>query len=181
MKSIGVFGSAFNPPHAGHLNVIEQGARVFDKIILVPSYCHAFGKVMLPFGLRLALTKALILGIELETEIEISTIEQDIAKHRDDGEPVYTFDVLSALQERHADCSIRFMLGPDNAKYETWSKFQRSEEIDKKWGAWIAKEQVFVRSTQIRSLISNGQLVSEEVCPPAVYQLLLSEEVSFNE
>ena len=49
---IAVFGSAFNPPSLGHKSVIERLSH-FDKVLLVPSLSHAWGKEMLPFDTRI--------------------------------------------------------------------------------------------------------------------------------
>ena len=35
---IAVFGSAFNPPHMGHADVVTQALAHFDRVILVPNF-----------------------------------------------------------------------------------------------------------------------------------------------
>ncbi|MEF1220429.1 nicotinate-nicotinamide nucleotide adenylyltransferase, partial [Photobacterium damselae] len=45
---IAIFGSAFNPPTLGHLSVLERLSQ-FDKVLVLPSYAHAWGKVMLDY------------------------------------------------------------------------------------------------------------------------------------
>jgi nicotinate-nucleotide adenylyltransferase len=58
-KNIGILGSAFNPPHLGHKDIIEQVYQDFDEILLIPSFCHAFDKKMEPYQDRLCMANML--------------------------------------------------------------------------------------------------------------------------
>ncbi|HIB77351.1 MAG TPA: hypothetical protein EYO58_06995 [Flavobacteriales bacterium] len=44
MTVIAVFGSAFNPPHLGHMDVVRQCLSHVDQVLIVPSARHPFGK-----------------------------------------------------------------------------------------------------------------------------------------
>lgn len=43
-RRIAIIGSAFNPPHLGHKDIIEPSYKDYDEILLIPSYRHVFGK-----------------------------------------------------------------------------------------------------------------------------------------
>lgn len=164
-----VFGSAFNPPHMGHADVINQALEVFDHVIVVPSFSHAFGKAMAAYSLRLDLVRTLVeLHPDWQQRVIVSDIEKTIAKNKPVNEPIYTFDVLNELETRKPFEQLVFVVGPDNAEPETWAKFYRAKEIDERWGRWEVKERVSVRSTGIREIInSGGQPISND-CPPEV-------------
>ncbi len=163
-KRVAVIGSAFNPPHLGHKDVIEQVYQSFDEILLVPSFKHAFGKKMVPFEHRLYMASMMGQFFHNESYIQYgehtpiltSDIERDIGAQKKG--PVYTFDVLEALEKKYQSAGIEteltFIVGPDNASFETWSKFYRGEEILKRWNLRSVSERVVVHSTEIRELIS---------------------------
>jgi len=164
-KRIGIIGSAFNPPHLGHKDIIEQIYKDYDEILLIPSYRHAFGKDMVPYQDRLYMASILgeafhaekHLNFEHETTIITSAIERDIGL--DSDKPVYTFDVLYELEQRYLNANVQpeltFIIGPDNATHETWSKFYRGEDIVKRWNLRAVSERIPVHSTLIRELITD--------------------------
>lgn len=167
---IAVFGSAFNPPHMGHADVVTQALAHFDRVILVPNFAHAFGKVMAPFDLRLAMAKMLHAQQNWKGRVIVSDIEQTLAAKKASGEPIYTFDVMEALEPLYPTCKLTFIVGPDNANAQTWAKFYKSNEIEKRWGRWVAQENKHIRSTSIRALIEQGQQPSLEQCPANIVQ-----------
>ena len=166
-----VFGSAFNPPHMGHADVINQALEVFAHVIVVPSFSHAFGKTMAAYSLRLDLVRTLVeLHLDWQQRVIVSDIEEPIAKKKPVNEPIYTFDVLNELETRKPLEQLVFVVGPDNAEPETWAKFYRAKEIDERWGRWEAKERKKIRSTAIRRQLKIGGYPKPEECPPAIWQ-----------
>ncbi|GAA3939454.1 nicotinate-nicotinamide nucleotide adenylyltransferase [Litoribacillus peritrichatus] len=153
---IGVFGSAFNPPTLGHKSAIQQAALQCDKIILVPSASHAFGKKMLAYDLRLQLLKHFISDIQPDVPcpLEVSTIESQMIAAG--YQPIYTFDVLQQLENKLNTDQLKFILGPDNAAPSTWGKFYKSQEIDQNWGKIECNEAVKIRSTNLRDAVKAG-------------------------
>lgn len=164
-NKIAIIGSAFNPPHLGHKDIIEQVYQDFDEILLIPSYRHAFGKEMVPYNDRLFMASMLGQSFHSEkhqkynhtTPIAISAIEREIGLKN--NKPVYTFDVLNELEKRYLNANIKpeltFIIGPDNAAHETWSKFYRGEEIMQRWNLRAVSERIPVHSTIIRELIAD--------------------------
>jgi nicotinate-nucleotide adenylyltransferase len=157
-KYIGVFGSAFDPIHLGHIDCLRQIEKQYELIIVVPSFAHAFSKQMTSFDLRV---NSVITAVKEEcalfsNRILVSDIERDIAKTKN-GEPVYTFDVLSSISTQFKTDDIEFVVGPDNADPDQWTKFYRSEDILNRWGINPVKERCNIRSSLIRKMISNKQ------------------------
>ncbi|RDH46309.1 adenylyltransferase/cytidyltransferase family protein [Zooshikella ganghwensis] len=161
--SIGVFGSAFNPPTCGHLDAIKQAAPHFTTILLLPAAAHAFNKQMLDFHSRLALLKCFVKDLpKLSCKIEICGIEQDMLSNHPQ-KPVYTYDVLKLLSEQYApSAKVQFILGPDNAKPEIWQKFYKADEIKQQWGTFVVQEQEAVRSTLAREKLQSFYKAEDE-------------------
>jgi len=151
--SIAVFGSAFNPPSLGHKSVLER-LQHFDRVLLLPSYAHAWGKEMLDYNARCELVAAFIDDLDLPN-LELSRLEQEMAIG---NEPITTFAVLTELQVQMPDVEFTFVVGPDN--FLNFSKFYKSTEILNQWQVLACPETVNVRSTQIRDNIVNRRSIS---------------------
>lgn len=151
---IGVFGSAFNPPTLGHLDVLKQASSEFDLILLVPSVSHAFTKKMLPFDVRIELLEIFAANVYIpECKLEVCKLEVDMLQQFP-NKPVYTYDLLEALEEHYkGKAQLGFIRGPDNADPQTWQRFYKAEEIGQRWTLFTAEERVQVRSTLIRERI----------------------------
>lgn len=166
-----ILGSAFNPPHNGHRDVIQQVINDFDKVILVPSFKHPFGKKMAPFDYRLQLTAALAESCNSQNVV-VSDVERTIDTKKSSNSPIFTFDVLHELEATLPKGSmLRFVVGPDNAKI--WDTFYKGKEVKNRWGLHTCEERVCVRSTLIRSKLENEDtLLAEELVPSQVQALL---------
>ena len=175
-QQVAVFGSAFNPPHLGHADVMHQVLQHTSSLILVPSYQHAFGKKMMPFSLRLQMLQAMLKDLNLEKRVLVSEIERDIAKRQSEAgktsQAIYTYDVLEALEAELATDKLVFVVGPDNAAPETWRKFYRAEELTKRWELWAAEERLPVRSSGLREKLANNQALQAGECTLGVIALL---------
>lgn len=153
MTKIAVFGSAFNPPSLGHKSVIESLSH-FDKVLLVPSIAHAWGKEMIDFEVRCELVNKFIQDINLNN-VELSKIEQQL---QTSDSNVTTWQVLNLLQERNPEADITFVIGPDN--FYNFHKFYRSKEITSKFSILMCPEKVSIRSTDLRNKLNNGDDIS---------------------
>ncbi|ERM58103.1 MULTISPECIES: nicotinate-nicotinamide nucleotide adenylyltransferase [Vibrio] len=154
MEKIAIFGSAFNPPSLGHKSVIDSLAH-FDKILLVPSIAHAWGKEMLDFDTRCQLVEAFISDLLLD-QVELSLVEKGLFTP---GESVTTYAVLSQLQKQHPEAELTFVIGPDN--FFKFSSFYKSDEITERWSVMACPEKVKIRSTDIRHALQNGSNVAK--------------------
>ncbi|WP_263081382.1 adenylyltransferase/cytidyltransferase family protein [Endozoicomonas sp. Mp262] len=158
---IGVFGSAFDPPTRGHLDVISQAAPYFDKILLVPSASHAFAKTMQLFSHRLAMLDCFVTEAAIDScDMEVCDLEYQLLAETPDS-AVYTYDLMDALETYYGKTvELSFIRGPDNAVPEVWNRFYRAGDIEKRWKLFTAKERVQARSSQVRQAIAGGLLES---------------------
>ncbi|GLT18832.1 nicotinate-nicotinamide nucleotide adenylyltransferase [Vibrio zhanjiangensis] len=164
MNKIAVFGSAFNPPSIGHQSVIESLTH-FDRVLLIPSISHAWGKEMLDYVKRCELVEAFIQDLNLNN-VKLSRIEEHLYQPE---QSVTTFAVLTELQNRHPEDHITFIVGPDNLF--NFAKFHQADKILDTWSVMACPEKVRVRSTDIRCAIAKGQDISA-LTTPSVCKLL---------
>lgn len=150
---IAVFGSAFNPPSLGHKSVLERLSH-FDKVLLVPSISHAWGKSMLSYETRIEMVSIFVNDLNMNN-LELSTLEKEIYIPE---QSVTTFSLLKKLQELHRTADITFIIGPDNLLQ--FSKFYKSDEIVQRWSVMACPETLPVRSTDIRTAIQDGESIS---------------------
>ncbi|PQJ84588.1 nicotinate-nicotinamide nucleotide adenylyltransferase [Aliivibrio sifiae] len=150
---IAVFGSAFNPPSLGHKSVIERLSH-FDKVLLVPSISHAWGKTMLSYETRVEMTSVFVDELNM-SNVELSILEKEIYIP---DQSVTTFSLLNKLQELQHDADITFIIGPDNLLQ--FGKFYKSDEIVQRWSVMACPETLPVRSTDIRTAIQHGESIT---------------------
>lgn len=164
-----VYGGAFDPPHAGHVDVLRQLGELGARILIVPSYRHAFGKTMAPFALRAAWLEKIAGRLREESiVVEVDTCEQQLG--RDNDRPVYSWDVLSLIADREGMSSeeIGFVIGEDNGP--CLDSFYRGREIRSRFALVVAKERVALHSTDIRNAICHGQVPASQWLAPGLGQ-----------
>ena len=168
MQKIAVFGSAFNPPTLGHKSVIDSLGH-FDRILLVPSISHAWGKNMLDYQERCQLLQAFIQDIQWG-KLEISNIESSLMQPK---EGVTTYAVLDALQAQNPDAELTFVMSPDNLF--SFGKFYRAQEILERWSVMACPQRLAIRSTDIRNKLSQHQSITG-LTTPSVEAMLLQNK-----
>lgn len=149
---IGIFGSAFNPPTLGHADAIKQGLYECDKVILIPSYKHAFNKNMINFRDRLNLVQAFIED-NFDDNVSLSDIEEKIYDNKP-NHPVYTFNLLDALSFNDTKNEYIFLCGEDN--FNNFNNFENYDYILSRWKVSCLTERVEIRSTMVRENLSKG-------------------------
>ncbi len=123
--AIGVLGSAFNPPHLGHLALAQEAAWQLglDEVVLVPTG-HAPHKRIAddPGGdVRMEMTR---LAAADDSRFSVSALEVDR-----EG-PSYTYETLEALAQERGDTELVFVMGADAAvALESWRNPERVVEL----------------------------------------------------
>ncbi|HEX2265505.1 MAG TPA: nicotinate-nucleotide adenylyltransferase [Solirubrobacterales bacterium] len=123
--AIGVLGSAFNPPHLGHLALAQEAAWQLglDEVILVPTG-HAPHKRIADDPGREARMEMTRLAAADDDRFSVSSLEVDR-----EG-PSYTYETLEALAEERADKELVFVMGADAAVgLESWREPARVVEL----------------------------------------------------
>lgn len=123
--AIGVLGSAFNPPHLGHLALAQEAAWQLglEEVILVPTGEAPHKRIAEDPGpeVRMEMTE---LAAEDDDRFSVAGLEVER-----EG-PSYTYETLEALAEERADRKLVFVMGADAAVgLESWRKPERVVEL----------------------------------------------------
>ncbi|HEU5143393.1 MAG TPA: nicotinate-nucleotide adenylyltransferase [Solirubrobacterales bacterium] len=122
---IGVLGSAFNPPHLGHLALAQEALWQLglEEVVLMPTGEAPHKRILDDPGReqRLAMTR---LAAADDTRFSVSSIEVDR-----DG-PSYTHETLEKLASERPDSELVFVMGADAAVgLESWRRPERVVEL----------------------------------------------------
>jgi nicotinate-nucleotide adenylyltransferase len=120
-----VLGSAFNPPHLGHLALAQEAAWQLglDEVVLVPTGDAPHKRIADDPGRerRMEMTR---LAAADDSRFSVSPLEVDR-----EG-PSYTYETLEALAEERADTELVFVMGADAAVgLESWRRPERVVEL----------------------------------------------------
>jgi nicotinate-nucleotide adenylyltransferase len=122
---IGVLGSAFNPPHLGHLALAQEALwqLQLSEVVLMPTGDAPHKRIVDDPGReqRLAMTR---LAAADDSRFSVSTLEVDR-----DG-PSYTYETLELLADERGDTELVFVMGADAAVgLESWREPRRVTEL----------------------------------------------------
>jgi nicotinate-nucleotide adenylyltransferase len=123
--AIGVLGSAFNPPHLGHLALAQEAAWQLGlaEVVLVPTGHAPHKRIADDPGkeARMEMTK-LAAGDDDRFSVSALEVERE--------GPSYTYETLEALAEERGDRELVFVMGADAAVgLESWREPERVAEL----------------------------------------------------
>lgn len=124
---VGVLGSAFNPPHLGHLALAQEALWQLglDEVVLMPTGEAPHKRIADDPGReqRLAMTR---LAAADDARFSVSTLEVDR-----EG-PSYTYETLELLAGERGDTDLVFVMGADAALgLESWREPRRVVELSR--------------------------------------------------
>lgn len=121
MNSIALFGGSFDPPHLGHVAIVEAALKTLDvkKVVIVPTYLNPFKSASHASAkLRLKWLKKIFFDLD---NVEISDFE--IRQNR----AVNSIETVRHLSRKTE--KIYFIIGADNL--ESLSRWYQYDELDK--------------------------------------------------
>jgi nicotinate-nucleotide adenylyltransferase len=177
---IALLGGTFDPPHNAHLEacryLLEQ--EDFDRVWLMPTYKHAFGKQTTAFHHRSAMCA--LLSKPFRGRVLVSEVERNLA-----GSGVNrTIDTVRYLKAHHPHEDFTFIIGSDNL--EQLSDWKDVGELKQEIPFLVLRRPGFqdqpgwtfsqttlpdISSTQIRDLLSKGRPITNLV-PDSVREYL---------
>jgi nicotinate-nucleotide adenylyltransferase len=124
-NGVGVLGSAFNPPHLGHLALAQEALWQLDlaEVVLMPTGEAPHKRIPDDPGKeqRLAMTR---LAAADDPRFSVSSLEVER-----DG-PSYTYETLELLAGERPDNELVFVMGADAAVgLESWRRPERVVEL----------------------------------------------------
>jgi nicotinate-nucleotide adenylyltransferase len=179
MYKLAIYGGAFNPPHAGHANVMIEASRQAEHVLVVPSYKHPFGKVMMDYELRLDWLRRITDRVRshCSSAVSASNIEFELAQQMTG--PVYSYNLLSYAAELNGidPKSVALVVGHDVAAL--LPTFYLGPELLEKFSIITVPEQVGVRSTLMRQRLEAGESLPPHWMAPGLdpvdYRIYASE------
>jgi len=168
---IAIVGGTFDPIHNGHLQVITEVAKKFEKVVVIPTG-NPWLKDHTPIASgeqRVAMAQIAINSLNLGEKVQVSAIEVKRSG------PSYAIDTVNELSKIYPDCQFTLVLGSDAAS--NLSKWHRSGELQKLVEVLVVKRPGVnssdfpeieisapdLSSTQIRDKVANSQDISEFV------------------
>jgi nicotinate-nucleotide adenylyltransferase len=123
--AVGVLGSAFNPPHLGHLALAQEALWQLDldEVLLMPTGEAPHKRIVDDPGreLRLAMTR---LAAADDSRFSVSTLEVER-----EG-PSFTYETLELLADEREGAELVFVMGADAAVgLESWREPRRVVEL----------------------------------------------------
>jgi nicotinate-nucleotide adenylyltransferase len=119
----GVFGGSFDPPHAAHVLLASLALSVhgLERVLVVPTHAHAFGKRLTPMDDRLRMCELAFAPLR---NVEILDIERELPA------PSFTLNTLRALSQRYPAAQLRLLIGADILpEAHTWHDFASIERL----------------------------------------------------
>lgn len=168
MFKLAIYGGAFNPPHAGHANVMIEASKQAESVLVVPSYKHPFGKVMVDYEVRLDWLRRITDRVRMHCDsmIGASSIEHELAQKI--AGPVFSYNLLSYVAEiSNIDPKkVALVVGHDVAAL--LPTFYLGPELLEKFSIITIPEQVGVRSTLMRQRIETGEPIPAHWMAPGL-------------
>jgi nicotinate-nucleotide adenylyltransferase len=170
---IAIIGGTFDPIHKGHLQVISEVAKRFEKVIVIPTG-NPWLKDHTPIASgeqRVAMTQIAVNSLGLDEKVQVSAIEV-----KRPG-PSYAIDTVNELSKIYPGSNFTLVLGSDAAS--NLNKWHRSDELQKLVDLLVVKragvnsssfDEIEISapdlsSTQIRDKVANSADISEFVIP----------------
>jgi nicotinate-nucleotide adenylyltransferase len=123
--AIGVLGSAFNPPHLGHLALAQEAAWQLGlaEVVLVPTGHAPHKRIADDPGMEARMDMTRLAAAD-DDRFSVSALEVER-----EG-PSYTYETLEALAGERGDRELVFVMGADAAVgLESWRKPERVVEL----------------------------------------------------
>lgn len=181
-----VFGGSFDPVHNGHValarEVVGRGIASEVWFMLTPQNPHKQDCRLTDENVRLQM-----LRIALEDEPCFVACDFEFSLPR----PSYTLNTLDALEKAYPERKFILLVGADNwAKFDKWYK---GDEIVRRFGlvvyprgneeapclppgvVWLNAQLHDISSTQVRSLVAAGGVISNLVAPGVCRYIIENE------
>jgi nicotinate-nucleotide adenylyltransferase len=170
---IAIIGGTFDPIHKGHLQVISEVAKRFEKVIVIPTG-NPWLKDHTPIATgeqRVAMTQIAVNSLGLDEKVQVSAMEV-----KRPG-PSYAIDTVNELSKIYPGSKFTLVLGSDAAS--NLSKWHRSDELQKLIDVLVVKRPGVdssnfaeieisapdLSSTQIRDKVANSANIQDLVIP----------------
>ncbi len=121
---IAIFGGSFDPPHKGHIAIVQKALAMLDIdfLFVVPAFRNPLkSHFNAPPNLRLRWLKKIFLA-------QKKVIVSDYEIRR--GRPTYTLQTLQYLRKKYTPKKIYLIIGGDNLKsLHLWYRYKKLQKL----------------------------------------------------
>lgn len=120
---LGVLGGSFDPPHMAHVMLALWGLSVgqLARVVVTPTYIHAFGKPLTPFVHRLRMCELAFAPLQCT---DVLAIEREL------GGVSRTLRLVEALTAQYPEHQLRLLIGSDIlAERARWQQFEQIAQL----------------------------------------------------
>ncbi len=121
---IAIFGGSFDPPHKGHLSIVQEALKnlSIDLLIVVPAYRNPFKhSFAAPPKVRLQWLKKIFAPYK-----KVRICDYEIRQNR----PTYTIETVEYLRRKYAPKKIYLIIGSDNlSTLHKWHQYRRLRRL----------------------------------------------------
>lgn len=114
LRSLGILGGTFNPPHLGHLAIAREAYEELglDRVVLMPAASIGHKRAGADPGAEHRLRMCRLLVEDARDVSGVSTCALEVER----GGTTYTVDTLEELHSRHPDARMALIVGADTAR-----------------------------------------------------------------
>ncbi len=122
-QRIAVFGGTFNPPHNGHLQLVQKiiHDQIADHVLFIPAFRppHKPGIPSVSFKDRMAMVQLMASSLNKKAGADLFSVS-NIEEKRTDSLS-YTYDTMIELDKQYPDCTLVLLIGGDSLLHlHTW-------------------------------------------------------------
>ena len=121
---IAIFGGSFDPPHKGHMAIVQKALAMLDidYLFVVPTYRNPLkASFNAPPKLRLKWLKKIFLA-----QKRVIVSDYEIKR----GKPTYTLQTLQYLRKKYTPQKIYLIIGSDNLKtFHLWYRYKKLQKL----------------------------------------------------
>lgn len=187
MKTVGIFGGSFNPPHLGHTAlasaVVEAG--LADEVWMVLSPLNPLKEAPAELVADSHRWRMLQLAVEGKPGLKACDVELSMPR------PSYTAATMRRLTELYPDVRFRLVIGQDN--WEIFSSWRESDTLRRLYAPIVYRRGADappvtgadtlsgapllpVSSTDVRRAVAAGLPVNNMVAPE-VYRYIIEHKL----
>jgi nicotinate-nucleotide adenylyltransferase len=114
LRSLGILGGTFNPPHVGHLAIARESHQELglDRVLLMPAASIAHKRAGADPGAEHRLHMCRLLVEDARDASALSACALEVER----GGDTYTVDTLEELHSRHPHARLTLIVGADTAR-----------------------------------------------------------------